>query len=287
MTALLRTGLMCLIIYGISFTTATPPLFAQSPPLALSLAGQYHDGIELQDYLISEKLDGVRAYWNGERLLARSGNVIQAPLWFIDQLPDIGLDGELWLGRERFDELSGIIRRTEPNDAEWRDIRFMIFDLPHSTSKFDQRLEEMQKLVMENNVHWLQFVPQFGVNNEADLFDTLANVVDVGGEGLMLRRAASYYHNQRNDDLLKLKPRYDAEATVITHLPGKGRLQGMMGSLLVETPEGVRFRLGTGFSDKERRHPPALGSLVTYQYSGLTVRGIPRFASYLRMRDDP
>ncbi len=287
MTACLRTSFVCLIILSTFFVSSVSSLYAQRPPPALSLADQYHDGVELKDYLVSEKLDGVRAYWNGEQLLARSGNAIPAPSWFLDQLPAVALDGELWLGRGRFDELSGIIRTAEPKDTDWRNVRFMIFDLPHSSNTFDQRLNEMHNLLTHDNTPWLQLVPQFTVNSEEDLLNTLSNVVAVGGQGLMLRRVGSYYHDQRNDDLLKLEPHYDAEATVVAYVPGKGRLQGMMGSLLLETPEELQFRLGTGFSDEERRHPPPLGSLVTYEYSGLTARGIPRFARYMRLRYDP
>ena len=59
-----------------------------------------------------------------------------------------------------------------------------------------------------------------------------------------------------------------------------------MGALLVETPEGVRFKLGTGFGDDERRSPPRIGSWISYRFQGETDAGVPRFATYLRMRAD-
>jgi len=94
----------------------------------------------------------------------------------------------------------------------------------------------------------------------------------------MLEDAAHVEHGQeqRNDD---------DDARVLAHLPGKGRHAGRMGALLVETPRGVRFRLGTGFTDRQRDNPPAVGQWVTYRYRGLTEAGVPRFASFLRVQE--
>lgn len=260
--------------------------FAQEPP-PLTLAAEYQQGIALDDYWVSEKLDGVRAYWNGSRLIARSGNIIHAPDWFISGFPRTVMDGELWIDRQRFDAVSGVSRRNTPRDEDWREIKYMVFDLPYFPGDFEVRLGELQRLVVALNVPWLQAIPQFRVSNHAALMQELADVTAEGSEGLMLHRGSAAYHSIRNADLLKLKAHMDAEATVISHVPGQGRLQGMMGSLLVETDEGVRFRIGTGFSDAERMDPPPTGSRITYQYNGTTSRGVPRFARFLRIRRDP
>ena len=257
---------------------------AEAP--SLLLANVYREGVDLDRYWVSEKLDGVRAYWDGERLLSRKGNRINAPPWFVEHYPRVPLDGELWMGRGAFERLSGAVRRQVPDDAQWRGIRFMVFDLPSSPGTFDRRLQRLREMFETIASPYLALVEQFRVADRAELMETLDRVVAGGGEGLMLHRGSSLYTAGRGDDLLKLKAHEDAEAVVVGHLPGKGRLTGMLGALLVETPEGLRFRLGTGFSDEERRNPPPLGATVTYKYYGRTRNGVPRFASFLRIRDE-
>ena len=257
---------------------------AEAP--SLLLANVYREGVDLDRYWVSEKLDGVRAYWDGERLLSRKGNRINAPPWFVEHYPRVPLDGELWMGRGAFERLSGAVRRQVPDDAQWRGIRFMVFDLPSSPGTFDRRLQRLREMFETIASPYLALVEQFRVADRAELMETLDRVVAGGGEGLMLHRGTSLYTAGRGGDLLKLKTHEDAEAVVVGHLPGKGRLTGMLGALLVETPEGLRFRLGTGFSDEERRNPPPLGATVTYKYYGRTRNGVPRFASFLRIRDE-
>ena len=257
---------------------------AGAPPLLL--ANAYREDVALDRYWVSEKLDGVRAYWDGERLRSRKGNPINAPPWFVAHFPRVPLDGELWMGRGAFERLSGAVRRQRPDDAQWREIRFMVFDLPSSPATFDRRLQRLREMFETVASPYVALVEQFRVAGRAELMERLERVVADGGEGLMLHRGSSLYAAGRSDDLLKLKTHEDAEAVVIGHLPGKGRLTGMLGALLVETPEGLRFRLGTGFSDEERRNPPPLGTTVTYKHHGRTRNGVPRFASFLRIRDE-
>lgn len=264
---------------------AGSPAYASDRPVpALMLAEVYTPEHDLSDYWVSEKLDGVRAYWDGHRFLSRQGNVFPAPAWFTQGFPVQPLDGELWMGRQTFARLSGAVRQQEPDADLWRQIRYMVFDLPGSTERFTQRLAQLQRLVVEVNSPYLALVKQFKVESEAALQRKLEAVVAQGGEGLMLHRGASYYVASRGDDLLKLKTHSDAEAVVIAHLPGSGKYEGMLGSVLVETPEKLRFRIGTGFSDAERANPPALGTTITYKYFGVTRNGVPRFASFLRVR---
>jgi DNA ligase len=270
-----------------TITNATQP--AQSDGEAprqpsLLLAKVYEEGINLEDYWVSEKLDGVRAYWDGTQLISRHGNVFNAPEWFTQAFPSVPLDGELWMKRNAFEELSAAVRRQKPKVEEWQRIRYMVFDLPRSSGIFDQRLKVLQLLILEAKSPYLQLVKQFRVTSHQALMEKLEEIVMQGGEGLILHRGDSQYRSGRFDDLLKFKPYMDAEAIVIEHLPGKGKFEGMMGAILVENEEGKRFSIGTGFSDTERQNPPPIGSVITYKYHGLTRKGVPRFASFLRIR---
>ncbi len=261
------------------------PLFAAAPPLML--ANVYRDDFPLAEYRVSEKFDGMRGYWDGHRLFSRGGEIIHAPQWFTDGWPTVPLDGELWIARGQFAQAVSIVRKQTPDDAEWRKIHFMVFDLPAHPGVFDERDAALQQIVARVGQPWLQHVVQLRVSDHDALQAMLERIVGQGGEGLMLHRGASLYRAERNDDLLKLKPFQDADARVVAHLPGKGKYAGMLGALEVETPEGVRFRLGSGLSDVDRRTPPALGSWVSYRYNGVHEdTGIPRFTRFLRIRTD-
>lgn len=264
------------------------PLAAEAgddaPPLLLA---EVYDGEEnFADWWVSEKLDGVRAYWDGERLSSRGGNRIAAPDWFTAGWPRTPMDGELWAGRGNFELASGTTRALSPDDAAWKRLRYMVFDLPAHAGDFDRRLAALRALMAEFKLPSLAAVEQFKVADRAELDARLQQVVAEGGEGLMLHRGASLYAAGRSGDLLKLKTYEDAEAIVVGHLLGQGKYQGLLGALLVQRPDGVRFRIGTGFSDEQRRHPPALGVTVTYAYNGLTAAGLPRFARFMRVRDE-
>lgn len=250
----------------------------------LQLANRYHDQINLSHYWISEKFDGVRGYWDGTQMMSRQGNIIHTPIWFVAALPKTPLDGELWLGRGQFDRLSGIIRRHHIDEADWRLVKYLIFDLPTSEEIFDLRIEHIKMIVKQVNRRHILPVIQFKLDDHALLLETLDRIVKNKGEGLMLHRGASLYQNSRSDDLLKLKQSNDAEARVLEHYEGKGKYTGLLGSLLVETNDQRRFKIGSGFSDLERANPPPIGSLITYRYFGLTPKGTPRFASFVRIK---
>jgi DNA ligase-1 len=254
------------------------------PPPPVALANVYEGEANLSEYWVSEKLDGVRGYWDGAHLLTRGGHRIHAPDWFTADWPAVALDGELWLGRGKFAETSGIVRRQTPDDADWRRMRFMVFDLPGHDGSFDERLAALRTLLADLDVAWVRPVEQFRVSGPAELRARLKAVVAEGGEGLMLHRGDSHHRAGRGDDLLKVKLYRDAEARVVGHLPGKGKYEGMLGALVVERPDGLRFRLGTGFTDAQRRNPPPLGGWVTYRFNGFTKNGVPRFARFLRIR---
>lgn len=257
---------------------------AGEPPL--QLARVYQPGMDLQGYWVSEKLDGVRAYWDGQQLLSRGGNVIAAPEWFLRDFPDQPLDGELWMGRGRFAQVSAAVRRLQPKAEEWRQIRFMLFDLPASGVPFSERIIRMRQLTRDTGSYHLAMVEQRPATDHEALLADLDRVLAAGGEGLMLHHGDSVYQTGRTAALLKVKTFQDAEATVVDYTPGKGKYQGQVGALVVETEAGRRFKLGSGLSDAERTDPPPLGSTVTYKFYGLTSTGLPRFASFLRIRND-
>ncbi len=265
-------------------------LFFTIPQIAVAnapdvlLAKIYNDDIDVTDYLVSEKYDGVRAIWDGKTLTTRQGNPIVAPQWFTAHFPKAPLDGELWIARDAFDQVSGIVRKQSPDDTDWRKVNYLIFELPNGKGGFSKRYQLLKRIVVKANVKHLKAVKQFKVLDKAQLKQKMADIVALGGEGLMLHRANALYETGRNDVLLKLKPYFDAEAKVIEHLPGKGKYTGKMGSLLMELPNGVQFKLGTGFTDAERANPPAIGSTVTFIYQQKTKIGKPRFARFLRIR---
>lgn len=253
---------------------------------AMLLAEVYAAGVDVTQYWVSEKFDGVRAQWDGRVLRFRGGGVVPAPAWFTAHFPAVPLDGELWIARGQFDALSGTVRRIEPVDAEWRQVSYRVFELPGATGDFSARVRQMQAIAAEAGVPWLRAVEQTRVTSESELKQRLDAMLRAGGEGLMLHRADAPYLTGRSDALLKLKPWQDAEAVVVAHVPGKGKYAGMTGSLLMEMPDGRRFRLGSGLSDALRREPPPLGTQITYRYQQLTPNGMPRFPRYLRVRAD-
>lgn len=280
----LAIGISCVLSPALHAQTTLPP----APAPALMLAQIWRSELPLQDYWVSEKYDGVRGYWDGHQLLSRGGQVLAAPAWFTAGWPATPMDGELWAGRGRFSHAQATTSQTMANDAAWRSMTFMVFDLPSAPGSFDQRLPVLQHTIASLGQPWVQAVEQRKVSSNAQLQQWLAQVMENGGEGLMLHKGSAPYRSGRSDDLLKLKPFDDAEAQVIGYKSGRGQWQGMTGALLVQGPDGKRFALGSGLSAEQRHNPPAVGSWVTYRYQGLHEKsGLPRFARFLRVRSAP
>lgn len=272
-----------LMVAGLA--SALPSLLHAAAP-ALMLAEVYRPGMPLAGYWVSEKYDGVRGYWDGKQLWTRGGTLVTAPAWFTAPLPATPMDGELWAGRGRFELATSTVRSQTPNEAAWREMRFMVFDLPAQPGDFDARLAALRKLLPITQAPWAVPVAQQRATTHAELQALLTKTVKLGGEGLMLHRGGAPYRGERNADLLKFKPYDDAEARVVGHTPGQGKHAGRLGALIVETPQGQRFKLGGGFTDAQRRDPPAIGSWVSYRYNGTNSSGLPRFARFVRLRSD-
>lgn len=254
-----------------------------APPVLL--AHKWEGDVDLTGWWLSEKLDGVRAYWDGTRFVSRLGNAFIAPQWFTASLPKHPLDGELWVGRKEFQKCVSIVRRQDAGDA-WREVRFLVFDAPHLELPFEGRVEALNALFgggthphAEAHIH----VQCTGLEH---LRTELARVESLGGEGLMLRQPGSLYETGRSTTLLKVKTFHDAEGRVVGHEPGKGKHKGRLGAVVVEMDNGIRFNVGTGFSDKEREDPPPIGTIITYRYQELSKDGVPRFPTWVGLAID-
>jgi DNA ligase 1 len=260
------------------------PTGASAPPAGapVLLAQSWDGALDPKGWWLSEKLDGVRAYWNGKQFLSRLGNVYHAPDWFLKGLPATALDGELFLDRKSFQKTIAIVRRQDKSDL-WKSIRYLIFDAPAHGGKFEERMESLRALpaLAQAAVH-----PQARCAGKAHVVEELKRVEALGGEGLMLRQPESLYVVGRSATLLKVKSFQDDEAVVIGHLPGTGRHKGRLGALQVRLADGTEFAIGTGFSDKEREVPPAIGATVVFRYQELTDGGVPRFPSFSAVREE-
>lgn len=254
-----------------------------APPLLL--AETWNSDTDPTGWWLSEKLDGVRAYWDGNQFLSRNGNVYRAPPWFTQGLPETPLDGELWIGRKQFQRTVSIVRRSDGCEL-WRDVRYLIFDAPTLPQSFEQRQEAMTALLITHRPPFALGLAQMVCRSAEHLTQELNRIEALGGEGLMLRQPASLYEPRRSSTLLKVKRFLDCEAIVIGHEPGKGRHKGRLGALLVQLPSGIQFACGTGLSDAQRERPPALGATVTVRYQELTDGGVARFPVFAGVRND-
>lgn len=249
------------------------------------LAKSYNESLDPRGWLMSEKLDGVRAYWTGDHFETRTGKPIPAPPWFALGLPAVALDGELWIGRGRFDETVGIVRRLDAGDA-WRAVRYMVFDAPDLRAPFAVRLAWLAANLGACQAGYASIVRHAPCRDRADLADYLRAIEALGGEGVMLRDPASYYEHRRSATLLKVKTFHDDDAIIIGHAPGKGRHLGRLGALVARFASGVTFEVGTGLTDAQREDPPAIGERIIVRFQALTKSGAPRFPVFAGVRAD-
>ena len=200
--------------------TSTPPLL---------LAESWNPETDPRGWWLSEKLDGVRAYWDGKQFLSRNGNRYVAPEWFTRGLPDTPLDGELWVGRKQFQRTVSIVRRGDAADL-WREVRYLVFDAPALAQPFEQRLASVKQVLAAGQPPYALALHHETCRSREHLQSALGRVEQLGGEGLMLRRPASLYESRRSSTLLKVKRFHDCEATIIGHESGKGRHKGRLGA---------------------------------------------------------
>ncbi|HEY7086765.1 MAG TPA: DNA ligase [Tepidisphaeraceae bacterium] len=255
---------------------------AKAKAAPVLLAETWDGNLDPSGWWMSEKLDGVRAYWDGSKFLSRLGNLIHAPDWFIAGFPNHPLDGELFLARKSFQKTVAIVRRQDKSD-HWKQIKFLIFDAPAGGGSFEERLQLIEALARHEHA---ASHPHVLCKSMSHLKEELARVEALGGEGLMLRQPQSQYVAGRSSTLLKVKSFKDDEAIVIAHEAGAGRHKGRLGALRVKLANGTEFSIGTGFSDKQRESPPPIGGTVIFRYQELSDGGVPRFPSFHSARED-
>ena len=287
--ALAREGLAPVAPTGASVPAqvAAPKVAPVAKPQEVSvMLAHSWEGQDPSGWWMSEKLDGVRALWTGFRLVTRLGNEIHAPVWFTDALPPFALDGELFMGRGRFQDCVSAVRTLVPDEAEWRQVTFVVFDAPKAAGGFEARIARAReaRASYPASYPW-KVLPQVRCQSREHLDLYLADVQANGGEGVMLREHGSAYEGRRSHSLLKVKTFRDDEARVVGYEAGRGKHKGRLGALVCRTKTGVEFKIGTGLSDREREAPPAVGSLVTYSYQELTRDGVPRFPAFVAVRN--
>ncbi len=259
-------------------------LFLNGNALTLQKANIYSDQ-NISGWMMSEKLDGIRAYWDGKKLLSRQGQAINAPAWFTQKLPPFELDGELWTERLDYENIQSIVMDEVPK-AEWSKIKYMIFEVPHAEGNFSVRLEKAQKYRDEHKIKHLDIIEQKVCQDKKELNLFFQNVIAKGGEGVIIKDAKRDYFDGKSDSVLKVKEAEDMEAKVIGYKAGSGKFTGMMGSLQVELKDGIQFFIGSGFSQEQRKNPPKIGDIITFKYFGFTNKGKPKFVSFVRVRKD-
>ncbi len=240
---------------------------------------------DITGWWMSEKLDGVRGYWDGQQLWSKNGHLFQPPAAFVAGLPDFALEGELWGGRGTFEQTASVVQKAQPHDG-WLQLQFAIFDVPNAGGPFRARIAQAQAWLAAHPSDYAFVIQQRPLQDRVQLQQELQRITTLGGEGLVVRNPQALYVEGRSAEILKVKDCLDAEAVVVGHLPGKGENSGRLGSLLVELSDGTRFKIGTGFSTAQRDNPPPIGSVVTFKYYGNYQSGIPKFPVFLRLRHD-
>ena len=256
--------------------------------LELLRLSEYKDQ-NVSGWLASEKLDGVRAYWDGEILLSRQGKKLNAPLSFTKNFPKFALDGELYAKELKFEEIQASVMDKLPDEKVWSRLKFHVFDVPEASGGLLERLSELEKFILQNPQAGqnLKIIKQVKVKDNAEFEAFAEAVIAKSGEGAVVREPNAAYERGRSQNVLKYKKFNDAECVVVAHKVGQGKFSGLLGSVVCENlSDKKRFKIGSGFSDKERANPPKIGSVITYKYQNLTAKGLPRFPVFLRVRED-
>ena len=284
-------------------------------------------------WLMAEKFDGFRALFlyeiiNDEpvgKFYSRNNKPFNAPDWFLESMPpynllqDKILDGELWAGRDNF-QFMGPVRKKIPIPEEWLSIQYQVYDVIGENIPFVQRLKDLKKIVNFTQKAWnirlkneefylpneetieppLIFAQQTKIKSEKMMREYYQNIIDNGGEGIIIKHPESLYENGRSSYMLKVKPAFDRECIITDYKLGEGKYTGLLGSFIckplinhdtymsIDQDENHIFTL-SGMDDKIRNnfqttHP--IGTIINYECSGFTDKGVPRFGRYVRIRDD-
>jgi len=252
-------------------------LTASEPKLLLLKV--YHDQ-NITGWVMSEKLDGIRAFWDGKKLYFRSGKPVHAPKWFTKEYPPFPIDGELWTKRGDFENISSIVRDKVPS-KKWREIKHYIFEVPQAKGGLFQRLKKVKPYLGKH----IKLIKQIPIKNKKHLQTFLKSVEKKGGEGVVVRDPKAPYIAKRTSKALKVKSFFDTECKVVGYTKGKGKYKGKIGSLVCELPDKTRFKIGSGLSDALRENPPPLNSTITFKYKEFTKHKKPRFPVFLRVRE--
>ncbi|MAD41211.1 MAG: DNA ligase [Arcobacter sp.] len=259
-----------------------------SSAIELQKAKTYNKTYHIENWLMSEKLDGIRAYWNGKQLLSKNGNIIYAPKWFIKNFPSFKLDGELWTKRNDFENIQSIVLDKNPS-KHWHKITYNIFEVPEEKGTFLKRLEKIKKWQRINKNKYIKIIEQIKCQNNMHLEKYLQKVINLKAEGVMIKNPTLEYFVGRSTNILKVKKFLDAEAEVIginyhEKTEDTKNTKAKFKSLVLKLENNIVFNLGNGFSKEERINHPKIGDIVTFKYYNLTRFGKPKFASFIRIR---
>lgn len=258
----------------------SPAVFADKP--ALFLLKNYDNRQNVVGWVMSEKRDGIRGFWDGQQLLTRGGKTLNPPAWFVADYPPFAIDGELWSKRGDFEQLVSIVRTEKPDDR-WHSVTHQIFEVPEQSGGLLQRLSVLDNYLAKHRNTPIRIIKQIPITKQTQVNDFLRAVVAQGGEGIVLRNPDTPYQTGRLSSALKVKQYSDAECIVQAILAGKGKYKNKMGSILCQMNNGKRIKIGSGFSDKERENPPDIGTEITFKYYGLSKKGVPKYPVYLRI----
>lgn len=265
----------------------------------------------IKEFLVSEKLDGVRAIWNGKELKTRNGNIINAPKCFTNNFPNFSLDGELWSKRNDFSNISSIVKKLDSACESWKEIKYYVFDVPPKDNQncnnlenklcfLEHRLQILQDYLKNKNTT-IRIIKQEKLDSIKSLESKLQQITRQNGEGLVIRKNFAPYESGRSNNAFKLKMTQDSECKVKGYTKGKGKFEGKMGAIICtqslesfnpiihplmtkdNKKEMIEFKIGSGFNDKMRENPPKIDSIITYKFQGFSKNGLPKFPVFLRI----
>ncbi|MEA2050604.1 MAG: DNA ligase [Campylobacterota bacterium] len=262
------------IVLFILFTTYIFSFEVQKPKI--------YDDQNISGWLMSEKLDGIRGYWDGKRFYTKNQKQLSVPKWFTKNFPPFALDGELWSKRDDFEFIQATVLDKIPSN-DWIKITFNIFEVPNAKGDFPKRLQKAKEWFEKHPNRYINIIKQIACKDEQHLQNYLDKIVKLKGEGIIVKDPNQNYHTGRSPHILKVKKFQDMEGIIIGYNYRKN--SKIIKSLKLKLKNNIEFNLGGGLSDKQRINPPKIGTMVTFKYYGFTKYGKPKFASFLRVRE--